>query len=299
MKKFVVLFVVILMSICAFADDVYKPYILGAKSSLPMNDVIEKLKINLQNNELEIVGEYIPANDENRFVVVISSEELKSIVIDLKGLSGFLAALRVGITARDGVYDISYVNPKYLAMAYLQNDYDQWKDQVNTLEQKLKNSMQGFETVVMQPFGSEKGLTEKKLKKYKYMMAMPKFEDVVELAEFESYKIAVETIQTNLAANQISSKVYQIDFPEQKLTLFGISLSGEEGEKNFLPVIDISEPKHTAFLPYEMLVFDNKAVMLHGRYRIALSFPDLTMGTFMKIMSTPGEIEDAMKTLTR
>lgn len=299
MKKFVVLFVVILMSICAFADDVYKPYILGAKSSLPMNDVIEKLKINLQNNELEIVGEYIPANDENRFVVVISSEELKSIVIDLKGLSGFLAALRVGITARDGVYDISYVNPKYLAMAYLQHDYDQWKAQINTLAQKLQNSMQGFETVVMQPFGSEKGLTEKKLKKYKYMMAMPKFEDIVELAEFESYKIAVEKIQTNLAASQTSSKVYQIDFPEQKLTLFGISLSGEKGEEKILPVIDISEPKHTAFLPYEMLVFDNKAVMLHGRYRIALSFPDLTMGTFMKIMSTPGEIEDAMKTLTR
>ena len=299
MKKFVVLFVVILMSICAFADDVYKPYILGAKSSLPMNDVIEKLKINLQNNELEIVGEYIPANDENRFVVVISSEELKSIVIDLKGLSGFLAALRVGITARDGVYDISYVNPKYLAMAYLQHDYDQWKAQINTLAQKLQNSMHGFETVVMQPFGSEKGLTEKKLKKYKYMMAMPKFEDIVELAEFESYKIAVEKIQTNLAASQTSSKVYQIDFPEQKLTLFGISLSSEKGEEKILPVIDISEPKHTAFLPYEMLVFDNKAVMLHGRYRIALSFPDLTMGTFMKIMSTPGEIEDAMKTLTR
>jgi hypothetical protein len=37
--------------------------------------------------------------------------------------------------------------------------------------------------------------------------------------------------------------------------------------------------------------------MLHGRYRIALSFPDLTMGTFSKIMSTPGDIEDLLKQL--
>jgi len=38
-----------------------------------------------------------------------------------------------------------------------------------------------------------------------------------------------------------------------------------------------------------------KVLMLHGRFRIAISFPDLTMGTFSKIMSTPGNIEDLLK----
>lgn len=299
MKKIMILLIIIVISVGAFADDLYKPYILGAKSTLPMTDVIENLKINLQNNRLEVVGEYTPAKDEDRYVVVITSEELKSIVNDLGGLKGFLSSLRIGIIANNGVYEISYVNPSYQAMAYLQNDYDQMKSLINELEQKLQNSMQGFETVVMQPFGSEKGLTEKKLKKYKYMMAMPRFDNVVELAEFESYEKTLEVINKNLEASQSSSKVYQIDFPEQKLTLIGIGLSGDQGEEKFLPIIDISEPHHTAFLPYEMLILDNKAVMLHGRYRIALSFPDLTMGTFMKIMSTPGEIEDAMKALTK
>jgi hypothetical protein len=37
--------------------------------------------------------------------------------------------------------------------------------------------------------------------------------------------------------------------------------------------------------------------MLHGRYRIALSFPDLKMGTFTKIRSIPGDIEDLLKTI--
>jgi hypothetical protein len=38
--------------------------------------------------------------------------------------------------------------------------------------------------------------------------------------------------------------------------------------------------------------------MLHGRFRIALHWPELTMGTFMKIMSTPGNIEEFMEGIT-
>ena len=41
-----------------------------------------------------------------------------------------------------------------------------------------------------------------------------------------------------------------------------------------------------------------EVTMLHGKYRIAFYWPELKMGTFMKINSTPGDIEDAMKTLT-
>ncbi len=32
----------------------------------------------------------------------------------------------------------------------------------------------------------------------------------------------------------------------------------------------------------------------HGRFRIAASFPDLGMGTFMKIVKAPGAIRDAL-----
>ena len=73
--------------------------------------------------------------------------------------------------------------------------------------------------------------------------------------------------------------------------MYGMALDGERGESRFLPIIDISNPMHTAFLPYELLVVDNEVHMLHGRFRIALSFPDLTMGTFMKIVATPKDIK--------
>ena len=79
--------------------------------------------------------------------------------------------------------------------------------------------------------------------------------------------------------------------------LYGFALGGPDGESKFLPIIDIANPKHTAFLPYEVLVMNNEVHMLHGRFRIALSFPDLTMGTFTKIMSTPGNIEKLLSQL--
>lgn len=299
MKKIIIVLTALLFSISAFAEEMHKPYILGAKSKLPKNEVIGNLKTSLQNNNLEIVGEYIPAKDESRYVIVVTSEELKSAITEIGGLAGFAAAIRIGITDKDDFCEISYVNPTYLGLAYYREGYDQIADNISKINEDLQNSMQVFEEDVMQEFGSEKGLDANKLKKYKYMLGMPKFDDVVELAEFASYEKAVETIEGNLAKNDYSQKVYRIDFPEKKLTLFGIALTGEKGEEKFLPIIDIGETKHTAFLPYEILVMDKEVVMLHGRYRIALSFPDLTMGTFMKIMSTPGDIENAMKELTK
>jgi len=68
----------------------------------------------------------------------------------------------------------------------------------------------------------------------------------------------------------------------------------ENGEAHFLPIIG---ENHVANMPYEIILQDTEATMLAGKYRIALFWPELTMGTFMKIMSTPGDIEDTMEGL--
>ncbi len=81
-----------------------------------------------------------------------------------------------------------------------------------------------------------------------------------------------------------------------KLLSIGIGLyDAEIGEPKFLPIIGEA---NIAAMPYELILQGNNASMLHGRFRIAMHWPDLTMGTFTKIMKTPGEIEDFMKTLT-
>ncbi len=80
---------------------------------------------------------------------------------------------------------------------------------------------------------------------------------------------------------------------KDNVAVFGVGLeSADEGESYFLPKIGEA---HVAALPYEIILQGNKATMLHGKYRIALHWPELTMGTFMKIMSTPGNIEDALE----
>ena len=144
-------------------------------------------------------------------------------------------------------------------------------------------------------FGSEEGVEIDDLREYQYMMGMPEFDDVVELKEFDSYAAAVAKVDANLKkGGKNFKKVYSVTIPGKNLKLYGIALTGTEGEKLFMPKIDVSNPKHTAFLPYEILVKGKTVVMLHGRFRIAVAFPDLTMGTFTKIMSAPGDIEDVM-----
>ena len=103
-------------------------------------------------------------------------------------------------------------------------------------------------------------------------------------------------IEKNLKAKKGNTQeVYRLIYGNEKVAVFGIGLRNkEEGESHFLPIIG---EEHAAALPYEIILQDNKATMLHGKYRIALHWPDLTMGTFMKIMSTPGDIEDALEAL--
>ena len=89
--------------------------------------------------------------------------------------------------------------------------------------------------------------------------------------------------------------VYKLVFTSEKVAVFGIGLDDkEEGEASFLPTIGEA---HAAALPYEIILQGKEVTMLHGKYRIALHWPELTMGTFMKIMSTPGDIEDTLEAL--
>jgi hypothetical protein len=125
---------------------------------------------------------------------------------------------------------------------------------------------------------------------------MPYFSDPVTLKTFSSFEEGVKTIEKNLQAKKGGTKlVYQLKYSSNKVAVFGVGLlDAKEGEPAFLPVIG---EDHLAALPYEIILQDKTATMLHGRYRIALHWPELTMGTFMKIMSAPGDTEDALTLL--
>ena len=276
-----------------------RPYILGAVS----NESIEKVKSDLENNlkaeGINVLGGYMPAEDADRWVMVFSSENLIQAVKKVKGQTGFAAALRIGLTKADNQIQISYTNPAYWGMAYFRDNYKDVEDNFNSLNNKLEIVMKKSGQYSGKDFGSEDGIDMDDLKKYRYMMGMPRFDDPVELRQFSTFEAAISKIESNIKKGVDNvSLIYSIEIPGEDFKLYGFGLSGEDGESKFLPKIDISEPKHTAFLPYEMLVMGGQVIMLHGRYRIALSFPDLKMGTFTKIISTPGDIKDMLEIIS-
>lgn len=295
MKKLIVITIAIILSINISAQNI-KPYILGSKCGKSLNETKAMVKENLKAEGFKILGEYNPAYDANRSIIVISNNDLINAVKKQKGLTGFAAALRVALTVESGKVIISYTNPTYWGNAYFRDDYPKVSSLYKSFSNKLTAVMKKSGKYVGTQFGSKEGLSVDDVREYQYTFGMPDFDDVVELGDFDSYAAAKQKVEGNLKSGINGLKlIYSIEIPGTELKLYGVALVASDGEKEFLPKIDLGTPKHTAFLPYEMLVKGDEVIMLHGRYRIALAFPDLTMGTFSKIMSTPGYIEDSLE----
>jgi len=273
-----------------------KPYILAGYSNSSISDVESKVKADLKSNGFEILGTYHPMGSSSRTLIAVTNADLKSAVNKIGGFTGFALSQRVALTVEDGKVVVSYTNPEYWGRAYFTKSWTKVSGNYANLATKYKAALGDFGAIFSQ-FGSKNGLSGKKLKKYHYMMAMPYFDDNIELAKFTDFNDAISTIEKNFSNVSGVKKVYSKKVGNLKI--YGIALIGKDGEKGFMPKIDKDTPKHTAFLPYELLVIGNKAYMLHGRYRIALSFPDLSMGKFMKISSTPGYIKDKFKELCK
>ncbi len=300
MKKSSILLLSFLATAFVVQAQDLQPYTIGAETTGSVSEVANKVKGALTQSGIEVVGEYMPAGDANRQVIAITSDDLKTAVNTVGGLTGFAAALRVAVTKEGDKVIVSYTTPEYWGNAYFQKDFGKVASNYTSLSSNLKSALSRLGSNGGTTFGSEDGISASDLQEYHYMFGMPYFEDNHELNEFVSYEQAISTIDGNLAKGVANlEKVYSVEIPGKNIKLYGIGLSGEDGESSFLPTIDIASPKHTAFLPYEMLVLDNKVYMLHGRFRIALSFPDLSMGTFMKIVSTPKDIKALLESATK
>ena len=299
MKILKIIFLLVVTTGCLQAQNL-KPYVIGLESNESLSTLKESVASNLKKNGIEVVGQYQPANDASRWVIIFTSPELKSAVQKVGGKTGFAASLRVGLTSENGKTMVSYTNPVYWGNAYFRKDYTSVATNYANLTSKLEKAMKDTGDFKATPFGSEKGLSENDLKKYHYMFGMPYFDDTIELESFSSYQEATKSIEANAAKNTNNLELlYKIEIPGKNLSLYGFGLKGEKGESKFLPTIDIGDLKHTASLPYEVLVDGDEVHMLHGRYRIAIAFPDLTMKTFSKIMSTPGDIESSLEQLVQ
>lgn len=269
-----------------------KPFILGDTPSGDLARVAVVVKSALQAKGFEVVGSYSPY--ANATVICATNAELKDAAAKTEN-GGFGVAQRVAVTQHEGKIQVSYVNPAYIGTAYGLG--------------KLEKTAEALKAALGRRFEyGSKGVEEDQLKpgSYHYSVGMPYFQDIDVMAKHADYKTAVDIVEKNLATKKGGTqKVYRIDLPGKEISVFGIGIITGDGvnkgdkdtDKEIMDIIDFQDPRSTAYLPYEIMVIENRIVALRGRYRIAVNFPDLSMAGkhgFTKIMSAPGGIKSAL-----
>lgn len=269
------------------------PYFKITETESEISVVNTQVKEALTQNGFYVIGEYAVAKNENLFVTCFTSNELKDLSLQFKDRGALASVLKVGFVKKDGKTTVSILNPEYMFMAYWGEQLKGQEDQLMAISDKVKATFKGFGKA--EPFGGT--IDKDDLADYHYMMMMPYFDDPDELNEFDSFEEGLATIRKNLEAGKGNTvKVYEQVFEGKQIAIFGVGLlDAEAGEAHFLPIIG---EDHIANMPYEIILKGKEATSLPGKYRIALFWPSLTMGQFMKINSTPGYIKDTLEELT-
>ena len=187
---------------------------------------------------------------------------------ELKDTHSWLATLNVLVNEKE----VRVQNPSYFGAAYLGENFKY--GQFTATLKSLQKALGDLHTV-------EDEFKLAKLPKYQFMMGMAYVGDTIEVGEGAD-------LESKLKDNKYVA--YSLKLPNGS-TLVGHSLRSRTNK--FLLKIDATHNAH--ILPYRSMIKDGKAMMLDPKYYLAVSLPLLSMGEFMKIASTPGEIEKDIK----
>lgn len=283
MKRWITTWVLLAFSTSVWA---ISPYIqgnsvTGGSAQAAATAVESKLK----NGGFKVIGKYFPKELAGYGVVVATDDAMLDEVGSVGGNAILGAAIRVGVKA-DG--SVTYTNPDYWYRAYFRKAFAKKEDAVKALQARLQGAL-----------GAGKGLggdeTASSLSNYRYMIGMERLDSYKnKLAEYGSFAEAVKTVRDNLAKGAgKTTKVYEVVLPSRKLAVFGVAMNdSEDNDGDWIKKIDMQNS--VAGLPYEVYVVDKQVESPHGRFRIALAFPDVGMGQFMRISSLPNAILDTM-----
>ncbi len=282
--------VISMASMAVNAAGEMKPFILGSTGTGDAVDKVAEVKKSLTNSGFEVVGEYSPY--KSSYIIIITNAALKKAAASHER-AGYIAGQRVAITQVGGQLQVSYTNPVYMAAAY------HVKGNLQSVSKALAAALGA-----VKEYGPENGLNAEDLEGYHYTFGMEYFDEPYELAEYDSYEQAIAAVEEGLAVKAGgATRVYRIDIPGSKQTVFGVGLRSGNEENKFMDdafimaEIDFKPIRSTAHLPYEILVTGDEIEALHARFRIAINFPDLSMmgdNSFMNIMPSPDAIEAAL-----
>ena len=272
------------------ADAKLKTYILASKTAGDVAAITASTKSKLSNAGFEIVGEYSPYSTAT--ILIVTNDTLKENAAK-SDFGAFGAAQRVSITKVENEVQVAFTNPTYMSHIY------RMKGDLQSVTAKLKSALgdQG-------EFGPEEGITAKELRDYQYKWLMPYFDDRLKLADYGNQQIAITKVEAALAKENKGGikKVFRIDIAGKEESIIGVSMSGPgnldcSGDKYIMDKIDFKKLKSTGHLPYEVVISKGVVYTLPAEFRIALSFPDLSMmgsNSFASIMCAPTAINEAL-----
>ncbi|QSZ42983.1 hypothetical protein GJV85_12985 [Sulfurimonas aquatica] len=261
MKK---LFLVSFITLLAFATSSFAKDISAYLTGKYIDE--KSVKEKLANAGFEVVASY--ESVKKGTTIVFTNSALKKEAA--KEGRAFAAVLRVFVDAKDKM--ISFTNPEYFGIAYMQDDY-----KASVFESQLKVINKEFRGLK----GSKDILEDDDIAGYHFMMGMPYYEDYDTLAKGSNEELLAK------------AKSYK----KGKLLLFEIKLSDNSTllgydlgrrTKKFVKKIGRA---NGAVLPYCISIENGEAKSLEAKYYLALSYPLLSMGEFTTIASVPGAIK--------
>ena len=258
MSKIISKFSILLLIVTAVSAQAAK---IPAYYNAPYSTA-KTVKSKLGKAGFKVLTTYSPAEKANLKVIVFTNKVLKTLASKKK--RGFAAIQRVMVDSSSKTVRVT--NPTYWLKAFMQKDY---KAGIDT---KIKSNL----TKALGKLTATKDvLKEGDLAGYHFMMAMPYYEDMLELkkgATVDSKKKLFEVKLSN------GSKLVGVKMPKNS--------------ENFINKIGV---ENAILLPYTVLIENGKVYALHAKYYLALSYPLLSMGQFITISSIPDTIEKKLK----
>ncbi len=278
----------LLATLPVFAADGLKPFLAAPAQTGAVKDVSEQMKGKLKEAGFVVVGDFA-APGKSR-VLAVTSDALKKSAA--KGdRSAYGITMRVSMAEKDGKVSVSCTNPDYFSAAYHMG---------NNAEVK-----KGLETAVgcNEPFGAGE-MSAADIAGYHYAIGMEYLDDVYTLGEFASFDEAKKSVEAGLESNKSGvKKVYRVEIPGKNQVVYGVLLNTKASNKDaddgfIMGVLDHGDKNRLGYLPYEILVNNNKVEALHMRYRAAVYFPQLPMlgdgPSFFKLQASPDAIGEVL-----
>ena len=228
----------------------------------------EDVSAKLTEAGFEVTGTYL-VNKKNKLQTVVYTNDTLKAMANKPG-RGFAALGRVLIDGKNN--QISVSNPVYFGKAFMQDDADY--AQMKQLKDKLTTAFSGLSE-------SSDKWAYADLSDYHFMVAMPYYQDTIVVGEGASE----ELLKKAESYKKGKMHLFTVKLAEGKY-LVGYGLSKRTAK--FPEKIGV---QNAGLLPYTILIENNKARIMAPKFYLAVSYPQLTMGQFMKIATVPGAIE--------